>query len=49
MVGDELVKGIPLGRFGSSEDIAKAAVFLATDADYITGEQLNVNGGAFMA
>jgi acetoacetyl-CoA reductase/3-oxoacyl-[acyl-carrier protein] reductase len=47
-IQDQIKGRIPLGRFGSSEDIAKAAVFLATDADYITGEQLNVNGGAFM-
>ncbi len=48
-IQDQIKGRIPLGRFGSAEDIAKAAVFLATDADYITGEQMNVNGGAFMA
>lgn len=45
----EQIKGrIPLGRFGKPEEIAKAVVFLAADADYITGQQINVNGGAFM-
>jgi acetoacetyl-CoA reductase/3-oxoacyl-[acyl-carrier protein] reductase len=39
---------IPLGRFASVEEIAKAAGFLATDADYITGQELNVNGGYHM-
>lgn len=39
---------IPLGRFAQPEEIAKAVVFLAADGDYITGQQLNVNGGAFM-
>jgi acetoacetyl-CoA reductase/3-oxoacyl-[acyl-carrier protein] reductase len=39
---------IPLGRFAQPEEIAKAVVFLAADGDYITGQQINVNGGAFM-
>ena len=45
----EQIKGrIPLGRFAKPEEIAKAVVFLAADGDYITGQQINVNGGAFM-
>jgi 3-oxoacyl-(acyl-carrier-protein) reductase len=39
---------IPLGRFASAEEIAKAASFLAADGDYITGQELNVNGGYHM-
>ncbi len=39
---------IPLGRFATTEEIAKAAGFLAADADYITGQELNVNGGYHM-
>jgi 3-oxoacyl-[acyl-carrier-protein] synthase-3 len=39
---------IPLGRFASPEEIAKAAAFLAADGDYITGQELNVNGGYHM-
>jgi NAD(P)-dependent dehydrogenase (short-subunit alcohol dehydrogenase family) len=39
---------IPLGRFAQPEEIARAVVFLAADGDYITGQQINVNGGAFM-
>ncbi|QJB70151.1 SDR family oxidoreductase [Parasphingorhabdus halotolerans] len=35
----------PLGRIGTSEDIAAAAVFLASDECYMTGENLQVNGG----
>ena len=39
---------IPLGRFAHPEEIAKAVIFLVADGDYITGQQINVNGGAFM-
>jgi len=40
---------IPLGRIGQPEDIAYAAVFLASDrATFITGQTLNVNGGEAM-
>lgn len=35
----------PLGRIGSSDDIAAAAVFLASDECFMTGENLQVNGG----
>jgi acetoacetyl-CoA reductase/3-oxoacyl-[acyl-carrier protein] reductase len=39
---------IPLSRFAHPEEIARAVTFLVADGDYITGAQLNVNGGAFM-
>jgi len=40
------IREIPLGRFGTPEDVAEAAVFLASDAaSYITGEMIKVNGG----
>jgi acetoacetyl-CoA reductase/3-oxoacyl-[acyl-carrier protein] reductase len=39
---------IPLARFAHPEEIAKAVIFLVADGDYITGQQINVNGGAFM-
>jgi NAD(P)-dependent dehydrogenase (short-subunit alcohol dehydrogenase family) len=38
---------IPLARFAHPQEIAKAVLFLVADGDYITGEQINVNGGAF--
>ena len=38
-----------LRRFlATAEEIAKAAAFLAADGDYITGQELNVNGGYHM-
>ena len=45
---EQLKTRIPMGRFGSSEEVAKAAAFLAADADYITGETINVNGGIYV-
>jgi acetoacetyl-CoA reductase/3-oxoacyl-[acyl-carrier protein] reductase len=38
---------IPLARFAHPDEIAKAVIFLVADGDYITGEQINVNGGAY--
>lgn len=44
-----LLTQIPLNRFGMPEDIAAAAVFLASpQASYITGTTLHVNGGMYM-
>lgn len=44
-----LVQQIPLGRLGKSEDVAAAALFLASPgADYVTGCTLHVNGGMVM-
>jgi acetoacetyl-CoA reductase/3-oxoacyl-[acyl-carrier protein] reductase len=39
---------IPLNRFAQPEEIAKAVTYLVADGDYITGQQININGGAFM-
>ncbi len=48
-VTGNLLKQIPLARFGSPEDVAAAVAFLASpQASYITGTVLHVNGGMFM-
>ena len=44
-----LLRAIPAGRFGATEDVAAAAVFLASpEAGYVTGQTLHVNGGMAM-
>ena len=49
-VREKIVATIPAGRMGTPEDIARAVAFLAADeAGYITGANLPVNGGLFMA
>ncbi len=47
-IQDQLKSKIPLGRFGTPEEVAKTVAFLATEGDYITGQQINVNGGIYM-
>lgn len=47
-IQDQIKARIPMGRFGEPDEVAKAVVFLAADADYITGQQINVNGGVYM-
>jgi 3-oxoacyl-[acyl-carrier protein] reductase len=43
-----MLSNIPLGRFGTPADVAQAALYLASSAaDYVTGELIAVNGGAF--
>jgi len=45
---EKLFELIPLGRLGQPEDVASAALFLASsEADYITGQVINVNGGMY--
>lgn len=44
---DAIIAGVPLGRMAEPEDIAKVAVFLASDdSGFVTGQTLAVNGGS---
>jgi meso-butanediol dehydrogenase / (S,S)-butanediol dehydrogenase / diacetyl reductase len=46
----EWVRGIPMGRAGTGEDVAGLVTFLASDdAAYITGQTVNVDGGLIMS
>lgn len=48
-VRNALTKSLPLERLGSPEDVAKAALFLASDlSSYITGEVIKVDGGMYV-
>jgi 3-oxoacyl-[acyl-carrier protein] reductase len=47
--GDKYKSGIPLGRFGTAEDIANVTLFLASDLSaYVTGQVISVDGGLYM-
>ena len=44
---DSIIKGVPMGRMAEPEDIASAALFLASDdSGFVTGQNLAVNGGS---
>ena len=45
---DETVRGIPLGRAGTSEDVADVITFLASQYDgFVSGATIDVNGGVY--
>jgi len=49
-IKDEIATKIPLGRLGTSEDIAKSCLYLASDlSSYVTGTVLSVNGGLLIS
>ncbi len=46
---EELIKEIPLGRFGDPEEIAHLVSFICSEeASYITGQVIHINGGLYM-
>jgi acetoacetyl-CoA reductase/3-oxoacyl-[acyl-carrier protein] reductase len=45
---EQIKEKIPLRRLALTDEVAKAVAFLICDGDYITGQQINVNGGAYM-
>ena len=48
-VKNRLLDQIPLKRFGSAEEVARAVVYIvSSDGDYITGAEVSINGGLLM-
>jgi 3-oxoacyl-(acyl-carrier-protein) reductase len=48
-VRNRLLDQIPLRRFGSAEEVARAVVYIvSSDGDYITGAEVSINGGLLM-
>ena len=46
---ENILQNTPVGRFGKAEEIADWAIYLASnEADYITGQNININGGLVM-
>jgi len=48
-VKESFVKRIPLGRFGTPQEVARVARFLIVDGDYMTGSTISINGGLYMS
>jgi len=47
---DQIIAGIPVGRLGMADEIARCVAFLAAeDAGFITGTTLSVNGGQYIS
>jgi acetoacetyl-CoA reductase len=47
-IRESIVAKVPQRRFGQPDEIAKGVIYLCKDGDYITGQQLNINGGLYM-
>ena len=47
-IRQNLISNIPLGRFGTAEEVATTVRFLCTEGSFYTGSQLSLNGGQYM-
>ena len=47
-IQQNLISNIPLGRFGTAEEVATTVRFLCTEGSFYTGAQLSLNGGQYM-
>jgi acetoacetyl-CoA reductase len=46
---DQIIREIPVGRLGQTQEIAHAVAFLAAEeSGFITGSNLDINGGQYM-
>jgi acetoacetyl-CoA reductase len=47
-IQEKILDRIPMHRVGTTDEIARGVRFLVTEADYMTGQSLNINGGVYM-
>lgn len=47
-VQEKILANVPQSRFGEPEEVARGVAYLAAEGSYITGQQLNINGGVYM-
>lgn len=47
-VREQIISSVPVQRLGQAQEIARSVLFLCKDGEYITGQQLNINGGLYM-
>ncbi|GMB10117.1 3-oxoacyl-[acyl-carrier-protein] reductase /acetoacetyl-CoA reductase [Thermolongibacillus altinsuensis] len=47
-IKEQIKAKIPMRRFGHADEIARGVLFLCRDGEYMTGQQLNMNGGLYM-
>lgn len=47
-IRDKILARVPMGRFGQPDEVGRVVAFIAAEGDYITGQQINVNGGVYM-
>ncbi|MBA2872696.1 acetoacetyl-CoA reductase [Anoxybacillus calidus] len=47
-IREQIKAKIPARRFGHADEIARGVLYLCQDGEYITGQQLNINGGLYM-
>ncbi|MCM2674222.1 3-oxoacyl-ACP reductase [Alkalicoccobacillus plakortidis] len=47
-VREQIIASVPVQRLGQAIEVARSVLFLCKDGEYITGQQLNINGGLYM-
>tara|TARA_B100000700_G_scaffold331758_1_gene468074 strand:+ start:9472 stop:10221 length:750 start_codon:yes stop_codon:yes gene_type:complete len=47
-IKEQLISQIPVGRFGTAEEVAATVKFLCTEGSFYTGAQMSLNGGQYM-
>ena len=47
-VREQIIASVPVQRLGQAVEVARSVLFLCKDGEYITGQQLNINGGLYM-